>query len=189
MKSYSGKRLAFNGKTKLFSAALMAGVLAMSPLSAELSGGKNGVSLQQNAAEAAGLADVALLENQNLRADYNSTTGILTLDLDGTVLLDLSVINEQYYNFQLPEAFKEILALPNFQDAAQIEYEQRLLLGLFPVNSGTISGDNLVVDSTTGLVRGASFDVLNLSALSTMSAELTIDSNSVFIPVSSKTSR
>ncbi|KYG59384.1 Ig-like domain-containing protein [Planococcus maritimus] len=179
MKSYSGKRLAFNGKTKLFSAALMAGVLAMSPLSAELSGGKNGVSLQQNAAEAAGLADVALLENQNLRADYNSTTGILTLDLDGTVLLDLSVINEQYYNFQLPEAFKEILALPNFQDAAQIEYEQRLLLGLFPVNSGTISGDDLEVDSTTGLVRGASFDVLNLSALSTMSAELTIDLNAL----------
>ncbi|ANU17866.1 hypothetical protein BBI11_12855 [Planococcus maritimus] len=186
MKSYSGKRLAFNGKTKLFSAALMAGVLAMSPLSAELSTGKNGVSLQQNSAEAAGLADVALLENQNLRADYNSTTGILTLDLDGTVLLDLSVVNEQYYNFQLPEAFKEILALPNFQDAAQIEYEQRLLLGVIPVNSGTISGDDLVVDSTTGLVRGASFDVLNLSALSTMSAELTIDLNALAqdLPVS-----
>ncbi|OED33084.1 hypothetical protein BHE17_11735 [Planococcus maritimus] len=179
MKSYSGKRLKFNGRTKLFSAALMAGVLAMSPLSAELSSGKNGVSLQQNSAEAAGLADVALLENQNLRADYNSTTGVLTLDLDGTVLLDLSVINEQYYNFQLPEEFQEILALPNFQDAAQIKYEQRLLLGLVPVNSGTISGDDLDVDSTTGLITGTSFDALNVSVASTLSAELVIDLNAL----------
>ena len=179
MKSYSGKRLKFNGRTKLFSAALMAGVLAMSPLSAELATGKNGVSLQQKSAEAAGLADIALLENQNLRADYNSTTGVLTLDLDGTVLLDLSVINEQYYNFQLPEEFQEILALPNFQDAAQIKYDQRLLLGLVPVNSGTISGDDLDVDSTTGLITGTSFDALNVSLASTLSAELVIDLNAL----------
>lgn len=179
MKSYSGKRLTFNGKTKLFSAALMAGVLAMSPLSAELATGKNGISLQQNSAEAAGLADISLLEDQNLRADYNSTTGELTLDIDGVVLLNVGALNEQYYNFKLPEAFQGLLALPNFRNAAQIEYEQRLLLGLIPVNSGTISGDDLEVDSSTGLITGTSFEALNLSVASTLSAELVIDLNAL----------
>ncbi|ALS76467.1 hypothetical protein AUC31_15215 [Planococcus rifietoensis] len=179
MKSYSGKRLTLNGSSKLFSVALMAGVLAVSPLSAELSTGKNGISLQQNSAQAAGLADIALLEDQGLRADYNSTTGVLTLDIDGEVLLNVGALNEQYYNFQLPEAFQEILALPNFQDAAQIEYEQRLLLGLIPVNSGTISGDDLEVDPSTGLVSGSSFEALNVSVASTLSAELVIDLNAL----------
>ncbi|WP_211654812.1 Ig-like domain-containing protein [Planococcus alpniumensis] len=179
MKSYSGKKLTLNGRSKLFSVALMAGVLAMSPLSAELSTGKNGISLQQNSAQAAGLADISLLEDQGLRADYNSTTGVLTLDIDGEVLLNVGALNEQYYNFQLPEAFQEILALPNFQDAAQIEYEQRLLLGLIPVNSGTISGDDLDVDPSTGLITGTSFEALNLSVASTLSAELVIDLNAL----------
>jgi len=163
--------------SKLLGIILMVFALVFSPVSIALNPGSGNFEVKSSYADAAGLIDVGLLNGQALDATYNSTTKKLTLDITGYLLLDVGLLQEQHYYYEFPEEFASILALPNFKDAVQIDYDQRLLLGILPISSGTIDGRDLEIDTEKRIVSGTRFGVLDISALSTMSAKLTVDLN------------
>ena len=160
---------------KFFSTLAMIFALVASPFSMALNPGQGSLVVQKNQAEAAGLADIALLSGQSLDASYNATTKELRLNIKGLVLLNLGLVTEQNYTYQLPSEFREILELDNFKDAARIEYDQKLLLGLISVSQGTLSGDDIDVDAANGIVAGTRFATLDLAVASNMKAELIIN--------------
>lgn len=125
-----------------------------------------------NKHKALAVANVSLIENQKLTAQYEN--GNLKLTLTGTPVLQLGLINKQQFVFKLPDELKFALEHAHFKNAAQIDYRMPLLLGLLPIK-GTIKGSSLIVDRTLGMVTGERISVLNLSLVSTLSATLTID--------------
>ncbi|MGJ7919051.1 Ig-like domain-containing protein [Neobacillus sp. LXY-4] len=115
------------------------------------------------------VADVGILQIQNLDAAYNESTGELSLDIYGIPLLNLSLVTTQQFVYKLPEELKFILDNPRFTEVARIQLTEPLFV------YKEIPGSELAVSSSNGTVKASYVQGLNLSLVSRISAKLFIN--------------
>ncbi|MCM3225621.1 Ig-like domain-containing protein [Terribacillus saccharophilus] len=95
-------------------------------------------------------ADIAVIGNQTLSANYSG--GILTLTLRGNQLANIGAISNYSPNFQLPEELSSLLQNPNIRSQTTINYSIPYV-GVGGVanltHTGSVTGSNLTVNTTT----------------------------------------
>ena len=144
-------------------------MLVFTPLLSQISMEDGSTISLWNTPKAHAIADVGILQTQNLNAFYNESTGELVLDINGVPLLSLGLISNQQFVYQLPVELGFILGLPGFKAASRIEVTEPLLA------YGTIPGNAMSLDSATRTVKGSYVSLLNLSLILSVSAKLIIN--------------
>ncbi|MHA7117651.1 WxL domain-containing protein [Aerococcus viridans] len=110
--------------------------------------------------------DIGLIGGATTHSSYED--GLLSVGLQGGSAVGLSIGTTIHPQVKLPDSLSPVLKHPDISDNIKIEYARPFPIGLgFITRSGTISGDDLMIDTTNNIVsgsinRGLSFNLIGL---------------------------
>lgn len=159
-------------KAKVLATLFTAATIVASPITINYDGFDRSFSLSGTQAEA---ASISLLGNTTLQPTY--ANGKLIIQLQGTQIANIGLLQNYHPYFKLPDELKTLLSNPAIKANSSIAYDIPYLgaFGLQLSNDGTVTGNALLVDAANGTIGANIPNGLGLSLAGLTTFTLTID--------------